>query len=100
MIRGTSVVIRCNISNIAIEDIESVYLSIKQDEVLLEKTDYVIEKKENKTYILFNLTQQDTFGLNVGRAELQVRIKKISGDALASKILEAKVTKILKDEII
>lgn len=57
-------------------------------------------KCDGKT-VICKLTQEDTLKLDANcRAEFQVRVKTVSGDAFASRVMQKNVDDILKDGVI
>lgn len=97
MIRGTSVIIKCDIGDIDPNIIDVAYLSIAQNnQVIVEVSEFTIEG----SYMVFEVSQANTLELVTGRAEIQLRIRLTTGDALASNVVKASITKILKDGMI
>lgn len=96
MVRGTTP-IHVFTSNISLEDIDLVYITYKQkDVVILEKTIEDVEIEDNK--IRVKLTQENTLRFAESLpVEIQIRLKYIDGCAIASNIIRTSAERILKD---
>ena len=72
---------------------------MQDNTIVLDKTFDDCEAVENM--LIVNLTQEETLKLKAGRAvEMQVRVRTISGDALASNIIRVNAERILRDGVI
>lgn len=97
VIRGTTPKIRFTFRKIAISDIETAFLTIKQN------NSKVIEKSlEDATigeqYLTFPLSQEDTLKLKANTTlKIQIRWKLFDGNAGASKVYECSSYEVLKD---
>lgn len=99
MIRGTTPRLEFTLP-FDVSQIEKTYITFMQDNtIVLDKTFDDCEAVENM--LIVNLTQEETLKLKAGRAvEMQVRVRTISGDALASNIIRVNAERILRDGVI
>lgn len=99
MIRGTTPRLEFTLP-FDVSQIEKSYITFMQDNtIVLDKTFDDCEAVENM--LIVNLTQEETLKLKAGRAvEMQVRVRTISGDALASNIIRVNAERILRDGVI
>lgn len=83
-----------------VSQIEKSYITFMQDNtIVLDKTFDDCEAVENM--LIVNLTQEETLKLKAGKVvEMQIRVRTISGDALASNIIRVNAERILRDGVI
>lgn len=97
MIRGTTPTVVYKFNVVDVSTISVAYLSLKQNNVYIEKdiTTATIDAKENT--VGWTLTQAETLQLNpYNQVELQIRYKLNDSKAGASKSVNVDVDKILK----
>ena len=99
MIRGTTPTLRFFLP-FSVDRLDVAYITMQQDGMdVIEKTleDCDAEGSE----LSFRMTQDDTLKLEAGRmVEIQLRVRLKTGDALASEIMRAPASRILKDGVI
>lgn len=98
MIRGTTPTLYFDLP-FESNTIEVLYITFNQSDVtVLEKTNSDEGVTLNDKTITVHLTQEDTLKLN-GRTntEIQLRIKTVDGEALASNIISTPTERVLKD---
>lgn len=98
MIRGTTPTLYFDLP-FESNTIEVLYITFNQSDVtVLEKTNSDVGVTLNDKTITVHLTQEDTLKLN-GRTntEIQLRIKTVDGEALASNIISTPTERVLKD---
>lgn len=98
MIRGTTPTLYFDLP-FESNTIEVLYITFNQSDVtVLEKTNSDVGVMLNDKTITVHLTQEDTLKLN-GRTntEIQLRIKTVDGEALASNIISTPTERVLKD---
>ena len=72
---------------------------MQDNTIVLDKTFDDCEAVENM--LIVNLTQEETLKLKAGKVvEMQIRVRTISGDALASNIIRVNAERILRDGVI
>lgn len=99
MIRGTTPTI-CFKLPFTEEQISELWLTINQrgEEVITKTKDDITY--DGETYSV-KLTQEETLRLDDGQyAEIQLRMRTASGDALASQVERVEIQRILKDGVI
>lgn len=101
MIRGTTPDYVLTLDGVDLSD-QTVYVTIKQCQKLLTKTgdELTIAVDETGSTIAFALTQEDTLGLSVGSASIQVRFIGADGVAWATKTATLYVEKALLEKVI
>ncbi len=99
MIRGTTPRLEFTLP-FDVSQIEKSYITFMQDNtIVLDKTFDDCEAVENM--LIVNLTQEETLKLKAGKVvEMQIRVRTISGDALASNIIRVNAERILRDGVI
>lgn len=98
--RGTTPTIEFTFSSISPTDINTAYLTIKQNKILkIEKN--INEANIGDANISWNLTQEETLKLNEKHlCEIQIRYTLKNGIASISKVYEVETYKILKEGVI
>lgn len=101
MIRGTTPDYVLTLDGVDLSE-QTVYVTIKQCQKLLTKTgdELTIAVDETGSTIAFSLTQEDTLGLSVGSASIQVRFIGADGVAWATKTAPLYVEKALLEKVI
>lgn len=99
MIRGTTPKLEFTLP-FDISQIEKSYITFMQDNtIVLEKSFDDCEAVDNM--LIINLTQEETLKLKAGKVvEIQIRVRTISGNALASNIIRVNTERILRDGVI
>lgn len=99
MIRGTTPTLEFKLP-ISVADIADAYVSFaQQGEVLIDKQ--LAECSCGTDTLTVRLTQEDTLKLEAGQpTEMQIRVKKKDGNALASQIMKVNTDRILRDGVI
>lgn len=99
IIRGTTPTITYTFKNVKVSDIEVAYFTIKQAGVILvEKT--LSDAAVGESSLSWELTQEDTLGLNIGNAEPMVNWKLTSGLRGASRKASIGIIDNHKNEVI
>lgn len=100
MIRGTTPRLKLKLKNCDVSLLENIYVTFKQADKVLEKTnrDIAVDKENNA--LIINFTQEDTLYFDVSDVEIQIRATTINGSAIASKIVREPVERILKRGVI
>lgn len=101
MIRGTTPTL-CFRMPFDTDILQNAYVSFANEEdgnVIVEKT--LEECEVDGNTLTLTLTQEDTLKLRGGcRVYIQIRAKTKTGEAIASRIIDRRVEKILKDGVI
>lgn len=99
IIRGTTPTITYEFKNIDVSDITVAYLTIKQaNEILVEKT--LADATVGEDSLSWELTQEDTLGLQVGNASPMVNWKLSNGMRGASQRASIGILDNHKNEVI
>lgn len=99
MIRGTTPLLEFTLP-FDVSQLDEAYVTLCQSGVaVLEKR--LDECKAEGSVLSIRLTQDETLRLSAGQTtEIQIRVRLLSGDALASNIIRANTDRILKDGVI
>lgn len=99
MIRGTTPKLEFTLPFDVGQIAESYITFAQNDRIVLEKSFIECEAIDNM--LIINLTQEETLKLSSGRAvDIQVRVRTVSGEALASNIIRVNTERILRDGVI
>lgn len=98
MKRGTTPTIRMTLKGVSIENLSSIYVTIKQGIVVFDAEDVIRENSSN--YLIINLTQEETLRLQAGEAMIQMRAMTNDGQAIATDRIKLNVGAILKEGLI
>lgn len=87
MRRGTTPTLRFKVKGIGVEELESIYITLKQGnkELTRETEDVTVDKDENR--LIITLSQEETLNFNDGVCQLQLRAVTDKGGAIASSIV-------------
>ena len=85
MRRGTTPTLRVKVRGIAVEELTTMYLTIKQGSVELTKDNFEIDDTENR--LIVTLTQAETLAFDDGACQIQLRAMTRKGQAVASTIV-------------
>lgn len=87
MRRGTTPTLRIKVKGIAVEELDSIFLTLKQGnkELTKENDDVQIDEDENR--LLVTLTQEETLNFNDGACQIQLRATTTKGAVVASSIV-------------
>lgn len=96
MRRGTTPTIEIHISGIEPADIVRAYVTIQQGSI--QKT-YETIPDENGD-IRTEMTQEDTLQFAAGKVSIQIKIKMIGGNVVASRIYTKNMDEILNTEVV
>ena len=101
MIRGTTPNYVLTIDGYDLSD-KTVFVTIRQGQAQVTKTgeQLSVVADESGSTIAFMLTQQDTFVLSDGNAEIQVRFIDSAGTAYATEIASIVVGRVLYERVI
>lgn len=100
VIRGTSPTFRFKVSNYDVEKMEEIHVTFRQNDTILTKEDYFIEKNVEDNRIDVLLTQEETLMFSDGIVLCQIRILSIYDDAFATKVFEITWNKVLEEGVI
>lgn len=103
MIRGTTPILTFKINTeVDLNNVEKAEITFKSTSGTKEETwdlsRLILNAEENKIYL--RLTQQETLYFNVGKIDIQLRIKLNNDMVYASKIVTSTLEKILKEGVI
>lgn len=98
MRRGTTPTLKIRITGIPVEELKSIYVTLKQGTTELTKDNGDIEIEGDTLSV--PLSQYDTLCMDRGRIEVQVRAVTNTGLATASNITSFFMENILKDGVI
>lgn len=98
MRRGTTVTLDITISSISNSDIKSLYVTVVQGTVVVEKAIEDMKLEEDKISVFFS--QEDTLKFSNGSADLQIRGVTHNGNAFASSVHRVPILQILKEGVI
>lgn len=98
MRRGTSPTLKIRIVGVDLEELENIYITIRQGSTEVTKTGYQLEVKDGIIYA--TLTQEDTLKFRQICAWVQMRATTKDGQAVASNIRMLEMKDILKDGVI
>lgn len=90
-----TIVLRLPIST---DIIEEAYYTLKQDDVIVEKTLESMTKEDNELRVW--LSQEDTGKFHFGAVTMQLRIRDVNGNAYASQKQQMPVETVLKEGVI
>lgn len=99
MIRGTTPTLTFTLP-FPVNTLAEAYITFTQrKEIVLEKS--LTECSQNEDCLSVTLTQEETLGLQCHcETEIQLRVKTLQGEALASDIIKTDTGRILKDGVI
>ena len=100
MIRGTTPSIRIKMSGYEVDKLSTIHVTLRQQDVILTKTDNEIEIDPEENEIEIKLTQEDTLMFNAGVLLIQVRAVTLYDDAIASAVYETTIGQVLEEGVI
>ena len=98
MRRGTTPTLRINVKGVEVDKLTSIYLTLKQGNVELEKTNVEIDTENNR--LIVDLSQEETLMFDAGGIKVQFRAILENGRAVASNIVLSNMNEILKEGVI
>lgn len=98
MRRGTTPTITFSLKDIKNENVDSLCLTLKQNNRVLHKTNFSYDE-ETELYIV-TLTQRETLSFNEGIILVQIKVKDTAGVVFASPIKKIRMKDILCEEVI
>lgn len=99
MRRGTTPTLKIKVKGIAITQLKTVYITIRQGQKELTKTNNDIEIEDGNVISVF-LSQEDTLKFFGGHVDIQLRAVTCNGVAVASDIKRIPIGRILKEGVI
>lgn len=100
MRRGTSPSISFKIKGYDVADFDTVHVTIRQNDIILTKTEAELDIGQYYNTITCNLSQKETLMFKAGVIEIQLRAITKYDDAFASPIYETTLDRILEEGII
>lgn len=98
MRRGTTPTLKIRITGVDWEELENIYITVRQENTEVTKTGDQLEVKDGVIYAL--LTQEDTLKFRQSCVWVQMRATTKDGLAVASNIRMVEMKDILKDGVI
>lgn len=87
MRRGTTPTLRFKVKGIGVEELDSIFITLKQGNKELTKTNEDVTIDEDENRLIVTLTQEETLNFNDGVCQLQLRATTDKGGAVASSIV-------------
>lgn len=99
MRRGTTPVLRVNVTGIEVTELNEIYLTIKQGTTELTKRETEIEKDTSagQNLLLVPLTQEETLKFKDGSLQIQLRSRTLHDKVIASGIVVETLDHILME---
>lgn len=98
MRRGTTPTLRIEVKGIPIDDLKSIYVTLKQGDIEITKNISDIEKEAN--ILVVRLEQEETLAFRAGWIQIQLRAVTMDGIATAGPIKNISMNDILLEEVI
>lgn len=98
MRRGTTPTLRIEVKGIPIEDLKSIYVTLKQGDIEITKDISNIEKDAD--ILVVRLRQEETLAFSAGWIQVQLRAVTTDGIATAGPIKNISMNDILLEEVI
>lgn len=98
--RGTNPTFIVKVKGIAVTDLQTLWLTLKQGSVEITKylDDVTLDEEANKIEV--HLSQEDTLAFSKGNVDIQVRALTKEGQAIGTNIKTKPIGAILKDGVI
>lgn len=98
MRRGTTPTLRITVEGIQVESLTSIFLTLKQGNTELEKTNVEVDTENNR--LIAELSQEETLMFDEGGVRVQFRALLENGKAVASNIVTTTMDEILMEGVI
>lgn len=98
MRRGTTPTLKIRITGVDLDELENIYITIRQGNTEVTKTGHQLEVKDGIIYAA--MTQEDTLKFHQSCVWIQMRATTKDGLAVASNIRMVEMKDILKDGVI